>query len=690
MINEIFPLAVSMQKHQIEAESFHRKYKPIPNISVKAPCVHIILSSGKVANIRTISAELGKSLRKYGTNNGTYPGLNLTPLYRISNVEAKSTLKKLKPEDLTPVKIRELKSWCTAANDNWDKNIRNKYRLSIVDIPKELHRKLSNEKEFTPIFTLISETNMVADPEVVRTELETELFKKLEQKIDVDLALKVLFQLESDKKPGEKEKDRPENLSVFFDCERLIENGIPAVSELFVKEFNQKLMASESSSNGSEEGNRTDAFGRRYNDFSEKMPSVKLAGGFEVTLRTMFNAHHCQYRYKKIEDGSYPISPELRIELQAALNWIGDAERKDVTWTNLDKNVIMFAFPFTPKQGNSSFTRLFKATFDKTATFEAEAKQFITNLRKTNAPGTDSNADRIQFFILHKIDKARSKVVYSKSSDTKEIGNRSTEWTLGCWNLPSITFLGKNPTLFPSEIPHILNRIWKLDGTVATDKFQPVPRYHGVELLLDAELPVDQDLHMAVQSSANLAVFVGRKLKEYANQEKKPVIWWRTKDYLSILGLLLYRKGIRKENYMEDFPYQYGQLLKVSDELHAFYCKVVRNGEFPPQLAGSGIYPSAVELPIRSLHLLSQRMNPYITWAKSYQHKNITAEGYESWRARWYLSLYEPIVAKLYSVWDRSSRLNDVEKAQMFIGFLAAFPKRESPAESIDQDEETK
>ena len=34
---------------------------------------------------------------------------------------------------------------------------------------------------------------------------------------------------------------------------------------------------------------------------------------------------------------------------------------------------------------------------------------------------------------------------------------------------------------------------------------------------------------------------------------------------------------------MNKFPYQYGQLLKVSDELHSLYCNVVRNGDVPPQ-----------------------------------------------------------------------------------------------------------
>ncbi len=31
---------------------------------------------------------------------------------------------------------------------------------------------------------------------------------------------------------------------------------------------------------------------------------------------------------------------------------------------------------------------------------------------------------------------------------------------------------------------------------------------------------------------------------------------------------------------MQEFPYLYGQLLKVSDEMHILYCRVERDGDF--------------------------------------------------------------------------------------------------------------
>ena len=54
------------------------------------------------------------------------------------------------------------------------------------------------------------------------------------------------------------------------------------------------------------------------------MPKVKLAGGMEVTLRTMFKGQPCQTRYGRIESASYPIATNVRKEIQAALEWLGN------------------------------------------------------------------------------------------------------------------------------------------------------------------------------------------------------------------------------------------------------------------------------------------------------------------------------------------------------------------------------
>ena len=137
---------------------------------------------------------------------------------------------------------------------------------------------------------------------------------------------------------------------------------------------------------------------------------------------------------------------------------------------------------------------------------------------------------------------------------------------------------------------------------------------------------------------------------------------------------------------MENMAYLVGQLLKISDELHALYCKVVRSGDVPPQLAGSALFVTAGETPYQALTQLSLRMNPYITWAKQHRFKNIQDAGKKSSTAAWYLKLYEEVADKLRLTMNDSKRFNDFEKAQLFIGYLASFPKSEPMVNFTDKN----
>ena len=160
----------------------------------------------------------------------------------------------------------------------------------------------------------------------------------------------------------------------------------------------------------------------------------------------------------------------------------------------------------------------------------------------------------------------------------------------------------------------------------------------------------------------------------------------KAKDMLALRGLLFYRERIGKEKYMESLPYLYGQLLKAADELHALYCKVVRNGEVPSQFVGGTLFQSAAEAPIRTLNILSQRIMPYYSWAKSYRLKGIMEADKESWRAGWLYRICEQIVDKLQNSWAPQTRFSDEEKAQLFIGYLAAFPKKEQSEKNSKED----
>lgn len=672
MINELYLLSEALNRAEIQTQKWHHKYTPIPKIRSTAPCIRITCSCGKIAVLSEVSASLGSILRKYGSGGNTFPCMNLVPLYRITDEARKKELTAmLRTGDFSTEKLHQIKEWCQ--EDNWDKKFLNKYRLFMVDTPTKLQSVAS---EYTPLKVLIEESLLFSEPMIFRQQLETIVWEMLEHRESIRLALQVLFHLGK----SDQSADDHGTLSVALESTQLIEMGIPSVSEKFVLGFNQALLAAESSKQSISQAHCFDAFGLPFKVIDDPMPKVKLAGGFDVTLRTMFKAQYCQSRYGRYEGNSYPISSQMRKNIHSALEWLSSAERNNITWINTDKNEILFAYPYQLPELELSFIQMFHRPRMRDKDFEELSRLFLSELSQSKKIGTDSHAGKIHLFILKKLDKARTKVIYTRQTNPNELEKRSEEWTLGCsQNIPSFPF-GQPNTPFPLEVADILNRFWKQNGEISTDKLKPIPKYHGLEMLMESDLSVDTDLHRLSEQAMALGAFLGKLSSE--NDLHHP-IWGKTKEMLALMGLLLYRKGIRKDSYMENLPYLYGQLLKAADELHALYCNIVRQGDIPPQLAGGSLFQAATEAPIRTLNLLSQRIMPYYTWAKSYRLKNITETGKESWRAGWLLSMCERITTMLHTNWTQATRFTDAEKAQMFIGYLAAFPKKDQEENSI-------
>ena len=414
------------------------------------------------------------------------------------------------------------------------------------------------------------------------------------------------------------------------------------------------------------------------------MPSVKLAGGFEVTLRTMFKGQPCQSRYGRFEGESYPVSSEMRQRLQSALAWIGsEKEQENRTWINTDKNEILFAYPSSWPEVPISYTQIFKRMPDMSVTFSAQAEQLLRELLRPKKDGTDTHAEWIRIFILRKIDKARTKIVYTKQTDPAELERCCEAWSRGCGNLPAFPF-DKPEDLYPLEAAGILNGFWRRDGDAVTDKYRPYSQYHGIELLMDPKLPVTADLHRLTESAMVIGPLLRKpkcskaKKKEDIQKEKK--IQEAAGKQLLLLGLFLDRMRIRKEDYMENLPYLYGQLLKAADELHELYCDVVRDGQKPQELVGSSMFRSVSESPLRMLPVLSQRIMPYYAWAKVYRRKSAA-------RAGWLYRVCEQITTRLWNSQTVPSRFNDEEKAQLFIGYLASFSEKEMKLEEESNHE---
>lgn len=535
MINELHQLARALNDAGIQPQSWHKDYKPIPK---NAPCICITCSHGQVVDLSFVTEEQGKILRKYGSNQGTYPCMNLAPLYRL-NEEAVKVLNKIEkhPESLDEVKLAQIKSWCQADNSNWRGKFLNKYRHSLQKIPAELSDK---RLQYPPLEILLDETKAYGNNlEMLHKQLEEIAFGLLRRKEQVSLALYILFYC------GKAEKSQEYgSISVAFDSTKLIQMGVRALSKRFVSELNQRLLQADFSSEDQNKAMDRDAFGISFQPVEEPLPSVKLAGGFDATLRTMYEKQYCQTRYGKIGNASYPLSDNKQKELAAALDWLSCEEHKNMTWVKIGKQEILFAYPYERPERSISFTRFFKPPKTLGAnekTFEEQAKRFIEELHEGKDPEKDSVANRIQLFILRKLDKARTKVVYTRQTDACEIERCSEEWTLGCAeNLPEFPF-GKPVTPFPLDTADILNRFWKQNGELISDKFRPIAQYHGMKLLLEPNIPVDSDLRRLCSQAITIGGFLGNLSvrKEYRHGK------WEEVKGISSMTLPMWKMSMR-------------------------------------------------------------------------------------------------------------------------------------------------
>lgn len=680
MINELYQLAHALEQSNVSGTNWHRKYKPIPNVSKKAPCIRIVVAKKHIVRLESVDKDVAARIKKYGSNQGSFPGMNLRPLYRLSDVQKQKQLTTFLNGNLDDFSVKSIRQWCEKNNWN-DSKFKSKFKNCILNIPKEISDLFSNTGiDFSPISILVAELVDFCDADLLHAELEKKAFELLENRTDISLALQLLFY------PA-KEKDKEDgsaNISVVFDAEKLIGAHCAVISDQFTNSFNNALVSANNLQTRAKNSSEVDAFGIAFAPLEEPMPSVKLAAGFETTLRTMFKGQPCQSRYGCIENATYPIAPEMRSQLQAALAWIGDRTREWNNWIKTDKNEALFAYPASlPDQKNSGVS-LYKKRFveNGAASFEAVSKSFIQEIVAGKELGTDPKAEHIQLFILRKIDKARTKVVYTYNTSPREIEYKAENWSQGRENLPKLPF-GEPETAFPLDVADTLNQFWKQDGTIATDKFRPVPAYHGMELFFGQNSLVRPDLTGLVRNLTNLAPHL---MTDYFHRESGPLMDY-VKNGISLLGLFLNKLDYRKENYMSEFPYLLGQLLKLSDALHAMYCKAVRRGDVPPQLVGSSMYIAASEYPLRTLAQLAQRMHPYLSWANSYRWKGIEIPGQESGIVGWYYSLYEKAATQLRQNMDFQTRFNDEEKAALFIGYLAAFPKKENTNHGGNENE---
>ena len=448
--------------------------------------------------------------------------------------------------------------------------------------------------------------------------------------------------------------------------------------------LNSALLSENSDSEDGQGDNKVDAFGLPYSDVKDSMPKMVLPIG-EVSLRTMFHEQLCQYRYGKIENGSYPLSSKKIQEIKDSFEWLALESNKNKTWVLTGKGEVFFAYPSKiPVSKDSLNTVQFFAGIPEDSTSDTEgigtdflaiAENFLEFVSKTKKYDPDNVPDHIQLFALNKYDRARSRIAYSRCVTPDVVIERSKEWRAAADNLPPLWRLNQPKTLFPLSIAPVMNRIWKRDGTPISDKYRHTGRYCGIDLFFGvSRSELSGYLSELTHNSESMAIYASNALR--SKNRGVASFLKRLKETLSLMGMYLYWMGIRKDDYMNEFPYLFGQLLKISDAVHELYCEEVRK-DVPTQFVGSSMYSVASEMPLQTFNLLIQRVQPYLAWCRTNRKKHKTAN--------YYLYQYTIIADKMKNIFPMPTHFSDAEKAQFFIGYLASFENRTNNDKNEDE-----
>jgi hypothetical protein len=434
---------------------------------------------------------------------------------------------------------------------------------------------------------------------------------------------------------------------------------------------------------------------------NDKFPQPKLPILGPSYLYSMNQDAKCHTRYGRISVASYPVNKELAVKLQNSLLFITSTEREGKTWCSVPGNsrkerdlLIVYLekmpvneidFGFLGEQDNME------------GEFEASAMQVCEALRGNPVISPD---DELRIFVLKSVDKARRQVLFNSVFSISKIIKGNELWLKGSANHPLFSLTiplkkgGQARALppfcpSPSDVMRLFHFQWIRDG-------QEKSEVHGCRLsdvydlmFADSEPSkrlcikflklILRQLHQLLIGIGG-AIHLGQidhisqySLDKYSIESKKATL-----VTVSLIAILLYKLGFKKEDYMNELAFQIGRILSLVDTLHREYSKVVR-GDIPNQLLGNSMMKTALDNPQKALARLNQRLLVYKAW--------VDKGGEDAKLARWAVSEMGKITSGLEHC-DLDIRFDDIGQAKMLLGYLARYENQNKGEEYATDSKE--
>lgn len=712
MLNELTMLGSSLAKSGISSKDWDKNFK---EIKLGASCFVVSLDDqAQITHVRFIDKDKVKFLRTWqgGSNGDTFPAFNFTPIFKFpddwtkKNSKFKSEVPALISHALESIAKGEFLAnpnepvWCGDKSEgeklSSDRCFDEAHGLSskadkksakcLEEIRKQFEQKISAKlPPDSPVLKLCQTIGLLGEtPDAIVSSFNLRLLVYL---------LKFIPQIDV----SHKEKGSllelllaKDDVVLFFDLD--CSTGETVACEHQMELINRALIENVGESRVTSNA-LIDAFGFSVGEkeLEEKLPAVKLPGIPDTKLRSMSGESACQMRYGKIDAISFPVGSSVRKTSKAALEWICAEEREGLTWSKVSSDEIVFAYPRSLPAVPPMLARLLGNGENADARFAECAKRTIESLKGYRS--ARNQAVEIEVFAIRKADKARRKVVFYRDYSDVRLRESVSEWEEGSDNLPEINLRAwpdnktkenrEKSTNVPEKIdlhsPYPLNvipivyQVWSSDSlSKMTPPFRKqlacknLPVFDGLELLLagtEVSSLAQRMLSIVVQNGQHLLVACAGESKK-GHVLSSGTISAYVGNVLPIIGILLYKLSIRKDQYMNEMPYQLGKFLKLADGLHQVWFEVEKNGDpLPPVLLGSSMYSLFSQSPVQGMAALGDRLRIYLAWAK-------TCHGEKAGLARWYLKELGKVSEEL-SASVLPTRFTDAEKSQMLLGFLA-------------------
>lgn len=412
-------------------------------------------------------------------------------------------------------------------------------------------------------------------------------------------------------------------------------------------------------------------------------------------------------RYGVSGGAAFPISDKLSQELAASIAFINSAKFKDKNWAKL---------PSTLGASPSLLLAYCKEEWDLTLTplitGESEVDDFDDYLDATESVlasfrGKNLSLDAVvDFAEIIVLDKANRKINFSTTTKVGKLKHAAEQWKQACQNSPSFKLLALTHkkekqmcspwAISPQQVMYLSRQKYIRDGS-ATTNLPGISFADVMKLFLgqDNQALAKRSLQRIAEQYQPLLNYCALSRLQWVLQAKAHVktnIINNTQalSAVTLMTVLLFKIGRRKENYMKDFAFQLGQLCSAMDELHIGYCKSERKGDIPSSLLGNQIYGMALQNPIRAMAILATRRKPYDSWVKRIMAKNIRSED-KAITAAIFAQIWMSKQAKSLNEFLSSPIANsDTYKAELMLGYLAGRPfeqKKTSTESSNNQGE---